>query len=73
MVGTQLTGEKRRCRLLRAKYHVAVLGLTEIQNLLQQAFQSVNVVAQHRGLAFLSRILAFPVVTYAGYHAERRK
>ena len=46
---------------------------TEIQDLLQQAFQPVDVVAQHRGLAFFGRILPFPVVTYAGYHAERRK
>ena len=56
-----------------AKYHVAVLGLTEIQNLFQQAFQSVNVVAQHRGLAFLGRDIAVPSSHYAGYHAERCK
>ena len=73
MVGTQLTGESEDVAFFGAKYHVAVLGLTEIQNLFQQAFQSVNVVAQHRGLAFLGRILPFPVVTYAGYHAERCK
>lgn len=45
MVGTQLTGESEDVAFFRAKYHVAVLGFTEIQNLLQQAFQSVDVVA----------------------------
>lgn len=60
MVGTQLTGESEDVAFFGAKYHLAVLGLTEIQDLLQQAFQSVNVVTQHRGLAFLGRILPFP-------------